>query len=194
MDLNPVRDKEPLLIEAARNGERAAFDNLVALYRQKGLGIAYNLTGNFEDAKDVLQEAFIKVYLNLKGFREKAKFSTWFYRIVVNCGLDFLRRRKTASRVFIGRPLLDEEGNEKETADQRYDPAKLTLNQELREKLDEKIAGLPGKQRLAFTLKHQNGLSNQEIAEVLGCGIATVKVHLFRAARRLQEELSGYVV
>jgi RNA polymerase sigma-70 factor (ECF subfamily) len=77
-------NKDIVLIERIKQGDRASFDVLVSLYQQKGLEIAYNIVGNLEDAKDVLQEAFVKVYLNIKGFQEKAKFSTWFYRIVVN--------------------------------------------------------------------------------------------------------------
>jgi len=111
MVLIPGEREESVLIEEIKNGHRASFDNLVSLYRQRGLSIAYNMVGNLEDAKDVLQEAFIKVYLNIKKFREKARFSTWFYRIVVNCSLDFLRRRKKINRTFVS-PLQDEDGQD----------------------------------------------------------------------------------
>jgi len=185
-------EKEKTLILRMKQNERSAFDELVYLYRNKGFAVAYNFVGNAEDAKDVLQEAFIKVYLNIKKFKEQAKFSTWFYRIVVNCSLDFLRRRKTMRKVFT-QNLLDEEGKVQQFEDKRYEPGKILMNEELSSVLDNCILELPEKQKVCFILKHQNGLSNQEIAHVLKCTISTVKVHLFRAVRNLQEKLSAYL-
>lgn len=100
------------LIEHIKQGERASFDKLVSLYQQRGLSIAYNMVGNLEDAKDVLQEAFVKVYLNIKGFQGKSSFSTWFYRIIVNCCLDSLRKRKR-SKVVFNDTLQDEDMRDK---------------------------------------------------------------------------------
>jgi len=185
-------DKEKALIMRMKQNERSAFDELVCIYRNKGFAVAYNFVDNPEDAKDVLQETFIKVYLNIKKFKEQAKFSTWFYRIVVNCSLDFLRRRKTMRKVFT-QNLLDEEGKVQQFEDKRYEPGRILMNEELSSVLDNCISELPEKQKVCFILKHQNGLSNQEIARVLKCTISTVKVHLFRAVRNLQEKLSGYL-
>lgn len=185
---------EPALIERVKCGERSGFDNLVGLYQQKGLCIAYSMVGNLEDAKDVLQEAFIKVYLNIKDFKEESKFSTWFYRIVVNCALDFLRKKKNKGKVFMERLTDEETEEEKEIADWHYEPAGVLLSKELAENLDRCILALPEKQKTCFILKHQNGLTTQEIAQVLKCSVSTVKVHLFRAVRTLQEKLSFYFV
>ena len=188
MVFNVDSEREKALIERLRQGERPAFDALVEMYRNRGLNIAYSLVGNLEDAKDVLQEAFIKVYLNIKNFREESQFSTWFYRIVVNCGQDFLRKRKKTNRVFT-QPLTDEEGKEQEVPDLRYGPIQVLTSEELSRNLDNCIAALPEKQRTCFILKHQNGLTNHEIARVIGCELATVKVHLFRAVKNLQDKL-----
>lgn len=185
-------NKEKTLILRMKQNERSAFDELVCIYQNKGFAIAYNFVGNPEDAKDVLQEAFIKVYLNIKKFKEEAKFSTWFYRIVVNCSLDFLRRKKTMCKVFT-QNLLDEEDKVQEFEDKRYEPGRILMNEELSIVIDNSILELPEKQKVCFILKHQNGLSNQEIAQALKCTISTVKVHLFRAVRNLQEKLSGYL-
>ena len=186
-------DKEKALIACVKQNDRAAFDELVKMHRGKGFAIAYNILGNFEDAKDVLQEAFIKVYLNIKTFKQEAKFSTWFYRILVNCSWDFLRKRKRVDKLFI-LPLTDEQGTERDIPDFQFEPAKLIINKELSRNLDIAIASLPERQRLCFVLKHQNGLSNQEIAKVLRCSLSTVKVHLFRAVRALQDKLSTYLI
>ncbi len=192
MNSEPISNEKEL-IERLRQGERPAFDTLVELYKNKGFGICYNLLGNAEDAKDVLQEAFIKVYLNIKSFKEEARFSTWFYRIAVNCSLDFLRKQKVRNRV-LQPAVVDEEGKVKEVEDMRYEPRKVILNQELAANLDKCVAQLPKMQKLCFVLKHQNGLSNAEISRTLSCSLATVKVHLFRAVHSLQDKLCAYLV
>jgi len=188
-------DKETFLIQHIKQGERASFDALVSLYQQKGLGIAYNMIGNLEDAKDVLQEAFVKVYLNIKGFQERAQFNTWFYRIVVNCSLDLLRKKKRMESIFIN-SIIDEDGKEKELeiADSRFEPGRITIERELGRNLEDSIAKLSEKQRTCFVLKHQNGLSIEEISQILKCSPATVKVHLFRAIGNLRKSLSKYMV
>lgn len=178
-----------------KQGERSAFDEMVEIYKMKGFSITFNMVGNCEDARDILQEAFVKVYLNIKGFRESAQFSTWFYRIVVNCCLDFLRKRQRTNRVFT-EPLVDEDGQEKEleVADFSFSPARMVIADELRRNLESCIAELSEKQRTCFVLKHQNGLSIEEIAQVIKCNPATVKVHLFRAVNNLRKSLSKYMV
>lgn len=186
-------DNETLLIENIKKGERTGFDRIVDMYQQKGISIAYNLVGNFEDARDVLQEAFIKVYLHIKNFQEKAQFSTWFYRIVTNCALDLLRKRKKMHKVFTA-SLIDEDGKEKDAPDKRYEPTKIILNHELNQNLDKSIANLPKNQKICFILKYQNGLNIQDISEVIKCNPSTVKVHLFRAIRTLQDKLAGYLI
>ncbi|MFH1397430.1 MAG: sigma-70 family RNA polymerase sigma factor [Candidatus Omnitrophota bacterium] len=192
MNSEPISSSERELIERLRQGERPAFDTLVELYKNKGFGICYNLLGNAEDAKDVLQEAFIKVYLNIKNFKEEAKFSTWFYRIALNCSLDFLRRQKVRSKV-LQPAVVDGEGKVKEAEDMRYEPHRIILNQELAANLDKYVAQLPKMQKLCFVLKHQNSLSNAEISRTLNCSLATVKVHLFRAVHSLQDKLCAYL-
>lgn len=193
MGFEPGASEETVLIGRIKQGERSGFDNLVALYQQKGLGIAYNIVGNLEDAKDVLQEAFVKVYLNIKGFKEKSLFSTWFYRIIVNCSLDFLRKKKKISRM-LAYPLADESGQEVELQipDSRYEPDKAAISAELNDKIEDSIANLSEKQRLCFVLKHQSGLNNEEISQVIKCNPSTVKVHLFRAVNNLRKNLAKY--
>jgi len=188
-------NKDIVLIERIKQGDRASFDVLVSLYQQKGLEIAYNIVGNLEDAKDVLQEAFVKVYLNIKGFQEKAKFSTWFYRIVVNCSLDLLRKKKRIKNVPID-SIMDEDGQEKrlDIADNHWEPLKISMERELARDLEENINKLPEKQRICFILKHQNGLNIEEISHILKCNPATVKVHLFRAVNNLRKKISKYLI
>lgn len=185
---------ESVLVEDVKCGKRSSFDILVSLYQQRGLGIAYNLAGNLEDAKDILQEAFIKMYLNIRGFQGRSRFSTWFYRIVVNCALDFLRKRKRAGRIFV--EIRDDAEGKKtglEVPDLSFEPRRVGMAKEFAHKLEECIARLSRMQRLCFVLKHQNSLSVQEISEMLKCGPATVKVHLFRATENLRKYLAPYL-
>ena len=185
---------ELVLIEDVKCGKRSSFDILVELYQRRGLGIAYNLAGNLEDAKDILQEAFIKMYLNIKGFQQRARFSTWFYRIVVNCALDFLRKRKRAGRIFV-EISNDAEGKkaELEVPDLSFEPRRAGMAKEFARELEECIAGLSKMQRLCFVLKHQNSLNIQEISGMLKCSPATVKVHIFRAVENLRKSLTPYL-
>lgn len=185
---------ESALIEDVKSGSRAGFDILVALYQQKGFGIAYNLVGNIEDAKDVLQEACIKMYVNIKAFQARAKFSTWFYRIVINCALDFLRKRKRANKVWVEVDSGDENKPANlEVSDVSFEPARLRLAKEFAQKLEEGLGGLSKMQRLCFVLRHENNLAIQEIAQTLNCRPATVKVHLFRAGENLRKRLGPYI-
>jgi RNA polymerase sigma-70 factor (ECF subfamily) len=185
--------KEKALLARLKQNDSQAFDELVELYRGRGFAISYNILGNTEDAKDVLQEAFLKVFFNIKGFKQEAKFSTWFYRILVNCSWDFLRKRKRQDRLFI-KTQFDEADKQPEVPDSHLGPSKFVMDRELADKLEDAISLLPEKQRICFILKHQNQMSNQEIAQTLNCGLSTVKVHLFRAVRGLQERLAFYLV
>jgi RNA polymerase sigma-70 factor, ECF subfamily len=186
-------DKQKELIARLKLGERSAFDELVQIYKTKGFCIAFNMLGNWEDAKDVLQDTFVKVYLNIRSFREKSQFSTWFYRVAVNCCLDFLRKRKKISGFFTD-SLMIKDGEEKELQipDTTFDPARMVMIRELNRNLESCIANLSEKQRICFVLKHQNGLTVQEISQITRCSPATVKVHLFRAVCNLRKSLSKY--
>jgi len=189
-------DPELLLIERARNGERAAFDSLVDMYKGKAFALAYNFTGNAEDAKDVLQEAFVKAYLNIGKFRGGSAFYTWFYRILLNQCKDVLRKKQARIKVLVEAPEpADEDGEAPvaEAVENRPDPGKALLNKEIREKVDEAINRLPEKQKMTFILRHMHGMKLGEIAGMIKCSESTAKVHLFRATRNLQKALSPYI-
>jgi len=192
MVFNISIDRERELIRRMKLGERAAFDEIVGIYRNNCFAIAYNIVGNAEDAKDVLQDAFIRAYMNIKKFRQDARFSTWFYRILVNAAQDMLRRRSRTAKVLLPQ-IADEEGNTVEAPDPGKNAANILMDNELGKYIEDSVSGLPERQRLCFVLKHQNGLSTQEIAETLGLSFSTVKVHLFRAARALQDRLRPYL-
>ncbi|KPK41426.1 MAG: hypothetical protein AMJ78_05575 [Omnitrophica WOR_2 bacterium SM23_29] len=182
------------LIEKVKKGERFAFDFLVDKYKEKAFALAFNMVGNYEDAKDVLQDAFVRAYVNVKDFRTDSSFYTWFYRILVNLCRDFLRRKSAAKRI---RPsplkLKYEEEETIDVVDNRPNPFEVTLSKEVKEMIDEAVNLLPEKQRMVFTLKHIQGLKLNEIAVILNCRESTVKVHLYRAMRNLQKSLLPYL-
>ncbi len=188
-------DPELLLIERARNGERAAFDSLVDMYKGKAFALAYNFTGNAEDAKDVLQEAFVKAYLNIGKFRGGSAFYTWFYRILLNQCKDVLRKKQARIRVLVEvrEPADEDDEAPVEAVDNGPGPRKALLNKEIREKVDEAINRLPEKQKITFVLRHMHGMKLGEIADMIKCSESTAKVHLFRATKNLQKALSPYI-
>ena len=189
-------DSELRLIERARNGERAAFDSLVDAHKGKAFALAFHFTGNVEDAKDLLQEAFVRAYVSIKRFRGGSSFYTWFYRILVNLCRDFLRRKQVRFKILADAP--DPKGEEDEVTleavDKEPSPEDALLNKEMREKVDEAINKLPERQKSAFILRHIQGMKLDEIASVMGCSESTAKVHLFRATRSLQKFLSLYLM
>jgi RNA polymerase sigma-70 factor (ECF subfamily) len=185
-------DPESGLIERAKNGERQAFDSLVDMHKEKAFGLAFSFIGNVEDAKDVLQEAFVKAYVGIINFRGSSSFYTWFYRILVNQCKDFLRKKRARSGVFLDPlPSLEEDGdNAPEAVDSSPGPSQMALNSETRQLINEAVSGLPEKQKAVFILKHIQGMKLNEIADVVGCSESTAKVHLFRAIRGLRCRLT----
>lgn len=188
-------DSELRLIERARGGERTAFDLLVDMHKGRAFALAFHFTGNAEDAKDLLQEAFIRAYVNIKNFRGGSNFYTWLYRILVNLCRDFWRKKRTRVKVLgdVPEPLSEEDEMPLEPVDNVPGPGKILLNKEIREMVDEAVNMLPERQKAVFILRHVQGMKLEEIAGVINCSESTVKVHLFRATKSLQKVLSPYL-
>lgn len=179
---------EKEIILKAQEGDMFAFRTLIDEHKEQAVRIAYSITGNLADAQDVAQEAFIRVYKNIKKFKFNSKFSTWLYRIIVNLGYDFLKKRNR-----VGLVLTDNENQEQQEDKKSADALAKLLSRELKVKIDEALINLPEKQQIAFSLKYKKDMKIREIAEVMGVSISSVKVHLFRAIDKLQKKLSIYV-
>ena len=176
----------------AQEGDMFAFRALVDEHKEQAVRIAYSITGNFADAQDVAQDAFIRVYKNINSFKFNSRFSTWFYRIVVNLGHDFLRKKKRSKVVLDnGNKMqpLDEQNEDGKNAD----PGKMLLNKELKAKIEEELTLLPEKQQVAFSLRYKKDMKMREIAEVMGVSESSVKMHLFRTIDKMQKKLGEYV-
>lgn len=183
-----VKNRDTIL--KAQEGDAAAFRALVDEYKEQAVRIAYSITGNIADAQDVAQDAFIRVYKNLFSFKFDSKFSTWIYRIVVNLGYDFLRKKKRSKIVFNNELAVMQE-QAKDGKD--IDPGKKLMSEELKLKIDEALKLLPPKQQIAFSLKYRKDMKSREIAELMNISISSVKAHLFRAANKMREKLKEYV-
>ncbi|MFH1753227.1 MAG: RNA polymerase sigma factor [Candidatus Omnitrophota bacterium] len=175
-------DAEIQLISKVKAGDKDAFDGLVSLHKRKAFGLCYSIVGNVEDAKDILQDGFIKAYENIDRFRGDSSFYTWLYRILVNISWDHLRKKKGKKMVHLDEGM-SVAGN----------PVDSVFNKELKDVLDSAIRLLSERQHICFVMKHVNGMKIDEIARILHCSASTVKIHLFRAVRNLQKLLDGYL-
>ena len=190
--------EERVLVERAQAGNRPAFEELVRRYDRDVLRLALNLMKRTEDARDVYQEAFLKVYRNLQRFRFECSFYTWLYRIVTNVCLDHLRRRQ--ARPEDQAPESHATQNEDASGDfferqreQRatLDPERHLLGQEITARLAAAMERLSARERIVFEMKHYQGLKLRAIGEALGTSEETVKNSLFRATRKLRSELGA---
>ena len=182
------------LVHASKNGDIAAFEQLVNRYDRKLLRIAQQVTHNREDAQDAVQEAFLKAFQNLGQFREESQFSTWLIRITVNQSLMKLRKQRRAMRQ-VSRDddfQRDEDKLPMEVIDWAPNPEKLYWAAELRDILVNTLSELRPILRTVFVLRDIEGLSTAQTAEVLNLGHSAVKARLWRARLQLRERLNKY--
>lgn len=172
-------------IRRAQDGSRRAFDKLVREYVPRIFRLLYDMTSNYEDAQDLTQEAFLKAFVSIKSYRGDAKFSTWLYRIAYNVAIDFLRKDKKMQRTGW-------ESQEKMASLKTYDPSNSVSYTGEGDAIQEALRHLTHPQRTAVILSYYHGFRMKEIAELLGCSESTARVHLFRALRRLKDELGDY--
>jgi RNA polymerase sigma-70 factor, ECF subfamily len=183
------------LVVEAQAGSRNAFEELVRRYDRDVLRLAMNLMKRPEDARDVYQEAFLKVYRNLHRFRFECSFYTWLYRIVTNVCLDQLRRRQ--ARPEDQAPEAGSAHDEGITdfferqKEQRptLDPERRLLGQEIQTRIATAMELLSPRERVVFEMKHYQGLKLRAIGDALGTTEETVKNSLFRATRKLRSQL-----
>ncbi len=190
---------ESEIIAQVKAGDSRAFCQLVERYKKKALSVAYSFCANYEDAKDLSQEAFIKAFKAIKRFRAQSKFYTWFYRILVNICKDYLRRRKSNKFIKLSVKFKLKDGLVKpedifeSVASKAPGPGQQLLDKELGAHLTKAISSLPEKQRIVFTLKNIHGLTLAETAEITNSALGTVKANLFKATVNLQAKLEGYI-
>ena len=187
------------LIERAQVGDRSAFELLVRRYDRQVLRLALNVLGSVEDARDVYQEAFLKIYRNLHRFRFECAFYTWIYRIVTNICLDHLRRRRShpEEQPPLLRTVSSEGRRDGDFFDQQQqtatysDPERQVLGQEIGRQVETALQALSPRERMVFEMRHYQGMKLRAIGEALGTTEETVKNSLFRATHKLRSRLGG---
>lgn len=189
--------EEQALVRKAQAGDRLAFEELVRRYDREVLRLALNLVHRPEDARDIYQESFLRVYKNLNRFRFECSFYTWLYRIVTNVALDHLRRR--TSRREDQAPVPEEaDGGTRDFFDRQPElsaaanPEKRLLGEELGRHIQEAMKRLSPRERMVFELKHNQGLRLRAIGDMLGTSEETAKNSLFRATRKLRATLDAF--
>ena len=175
-------------IRSAAAGNTVAFNRLVLAHREGAMMLATRLLRNGPDAEDIVQDAFVKAWEELPGFRGESLFSSWLYRIVYNLSLNKLRGRKLRWFVRIGEESDEEEVNWNLPSDDPL-PDEVVISNEQREQLEGAIKKLPAKQRAIFVMRHEQGLSNGEIAEITGKSEGSVKANFSFAVAKLREWL-----
>ena len=174
------------LVTAAKAGDRSAFDDLVRATYADTYTLAYRLTGNEEDARDVVQDAYLRAYKGLRRFRGDAQFSTWLYRITANCAVDLMRARQARHDQSRAESL---DGAAVELSTDAPNPERLSESSEIQRRVAGAMAALSPLERAAFTLRHYEGRSIDEISRALGLGSSAAKHSVFRAVRKLRAAL-----
>jgi RNA polymerase sigma-70 factor, ECF subfamily len=186
------REDELRLIEQVQSGDADSFDALVELYRDKGYNLAYQWTNNQEDALDVLQDAFIKMYKVIPKWKPESSLFTWLYRVIINRAIDLQRfKKKTA---LTSTSAGAEEGSE-EMEFQASDisrPDRQAESRELSDWIYKEVMTLPPKQKEVFILRNYQGMALKEIAKICRCPIGTIKANLFQAVQKLRSQLSEF--
>jgi RNA polymerase sigma-70 factor, ECF subfamily len=185
------------LIIQAQKGDQNAFEELVYRYDRNVLSVAMKYANDKDDAKDLYQEVFIRVYRGLKNFRFQSEFSTWLFRITTNVCLTYKSRSKEHLRVSINKNFDDEESELSTTEELIYDgssPEEISSGTDLGEIVNAAVESLSPKQKMTFILKHYKGYKIREIAEMLNCKEGTVKKYLFDAIKNLRKKLSPIYV
>jgi len=187
------KTSEAFSLEALRAGDRAEFARLVETYSAAIYRLAIKMLENTQDAEDILQETFIKAFRHLNTFDGRSSLSTWLYRIATNEALMTLRRRKV-NLVSLDEPdeTLEQEQEPLQIVDWCCMPEEELMSAEARQYLDRAIDELSPNLRVVFILRDMEGLSTQEVAEILSLSETAVKTRLSRARLRLRELLSEY--
>ena len=176
---------EKALIGQILAGDKDAFAQLVQTYQKPVYNLCLRMVSNPSDAEDLAQEAFVKAWRGLRFYKHEAAFSTWLYRLTSNVCIDFLRKQKRQNTIS----LTDEDEQELEIPDAEPMPEELLLHREKQQAVSEAMAQLEEEYRLALTLRVVDDLTYEQIAEVLGIKVGTVKSRIARAREQLRKNL-----
>ena len=184
-----MSDNEALLLKKIKDGDVASFELLIKDYQVYAYNIAYRMMGNEEDAKDAAQEALIKVYKSIHKFKESSSFSTWLYRIVMNTCKDELKKRKEKVLSLDKEMETDDGTMSREIGDESLNPSKIVERNEVSHVVQEAINTLPDANKMVIVLRDIQGLSYEEISQVIKEPVGTVKSRISRGRNQLKKVL-----
>jgi RNA polymerase sigma-70 factor (ECF subfamily) len=188
-------EADALLVERIQAGEAERFDDLILKYRERIWSVLYHMTSNREDAADLAQDTFLKAFQSINRFQGQSSFFTWIYRIAVNSALNHLQKNKIR-RFFSLEKIRDEDTAStllQQLTDTGSGSDRAAYLNELQQKLNEAMQKLSTKHRTVVTLFELDGLSHEEIAEITGTSVGTVRSRLHYAKQLLQAELKTYI-
>lgn len=183
---------EQELIRRCQEGDKTAFAQLVRANQQMVFNLLYRLIPDWMDLEDIAQDVWVKVYQSIGKMKNYASFKTWLHRIAVNTYYDRMRKFGHRVEISLDDPINDEEDQAIDLPDTRLLPEELLLNSEWKNYVEEKIKSLPEQHRLMIVMRDVQNLSYDEIAEVTGLSLGTVKSRIARAREKLVSELSDY--
>ena len=175
-------------IEQVRAGDGDAFRLLVERYSRSIFRLTYRMTGNEQDAEDMVQETFLRAYRQIRSYDSRAAFGTWLFRIATNCSLDLLRKRGV--RRESQEPVFEDDGPKREHPSPAPSPERLAISGQIRRRLRVALAQLSPAERAAFILRHFEGVSIDEISQALGHSNSAARQSVFRAAAKLRRALA----
>ena len=183
---------ERILVEQLKQGNESAFKNIVETWQNMVYNTALGIVQNAEDAEDIAQETFVQVYQSIGSFKGESKFSTWLYRITIAKALDHERRKKRKKRFAFVKSLFGEESQVVVHPPDFHHPGVVLDKKEDAAVLFNAIAQLPENQKVAFTLHKVDGLSYQEVGEVMKTSVSSVESLMHRAKTNLKKKLEEY--
>jgi RNA polymerase sigma-70 factor, ECF subfamily len=187
LDRKAKREEDRELVRLSQSGTEAAFEELVRRHQQRVFALVGGILRRKEDVEDVAQQVFLKAYLGIKRFDQRAAFSTWLYKIAVNECWDYLRKKKVRPLTYEA-DLSEEQVSMLDGAVSADRPSESPYTRaEARELLEGMLAALPDQDRQLLVLKEMEGFSVQELSEILDLNVNTLKVRLFRARGRIME-------
>ena len=186
-----MEERDPSIVAKARDGDRDAFKALVETHSRYIYSLAHRMTGNAQDAEDVVQEAWLKAHKQLSRFESRADFRTWMHRITVNCSIDLIRARRHREDAHDPADLeqgpLSERGSEAQAT-----PERMAASVQISDRVNEALGLLTALERAAFTLRHVEGMSIEEVGEKLGMKTSATKHSIFRAVKKMRVALEPY--
>lgn len=187
-----MTDSEKLWLARSREGDVPSFEKLIERYQKTAYNISLRMMQNPEDAKDATQEALIKAFRSIQGFRGDSGFSTWLYRIVMNTCKDELRRKQRTRTISLDQGAEGEPGYRPiELADETLSPETLMEQKNIRSQIQSAIRELPEANRSALILRDIQGFSYEDISELLNCPVGTVKSRINRGRQIMRQQLTG---